>query len=105
MGEVADFLYKLTPLILGFAALLIAPAADRLKLRRQPPGAPSAEVQVIQGQPVDLTGDRVRALENDILQERELARLRELLIRNNIDYKEAPDGQQGNAGTGGGNAG
>lgn len=91
MGEVADFLYKLTPLILGVCALLIPSAAERLK-GRQPPATPTPPVDVIQGQTVDLTGDRVRALENDLRQEGEIARLQRLLIRNGIDYEEGAEG-------------
>lgn len=81
MGEVSDFLYKITPLALGVLAFFIAPAAERLKKSKK-------EVDVVQGQTVDLTDYRIQALENDLLQEREIARLQNLLIKNGIDYEE-----------------
>lgn len=95
MGEVADFLYKITPLILGFCAFFIAPAAERLKRT-------SRDVDVVQGQTVDLSAgdERVRALENDLLQEREIARLQRLLIKNNIDYEEKDNDDNGNPAAG-----
>lgn len=81
MGEVADFLYKITPLALGVLAFFIAPAAERLKKSKK------QDVEVIQGQTVDLTDYRIKALEQDIEQEREIARLQNLLIKNGIDYE------------------
>lgn len=91
MGEVADFLYKITPLALGVCAFFIAPAAERLKRK--------TNVNVVQGQPVDpvdLTGDKIKALENDIVQEREIARLQLLLTKHGIDYTEPKEDDHGN---------
>lgn len=78
MVEVADFLFKITPLVLGVSAFFIAPAAERLKR--------SKSMDVVQGQTVDLTGAQIRALENDILQEREISRLQLLLTKHGINY-------------------
>lgn len=85
MTEVADFLYKITPLVLGVCAFFIAPAAERLKRSNR-------SVDVVQGQTVDL---RILSLENDILQEREIARLQTLLAKNGIDYEKKEDGHGG----------
>lgn len=82
MGEVADFLYKITPLALGVLAYFIVPAAERLKRKSH------KEVEVVQGQTVDLTDYRIKALEQDIVQEREIARLQRLLTKHGIDYDE-----------------
>lgn len=87
MVEVADFLFKITPLVLGVSAFFIAPAAERIKR--------SKTVDVIQGQTVDLSGDKIRALENDILQEREINRLQILLTKNGIDYDETKEDDHG----------
>ena len=96
MGEVADFLYKCTPLILGVCAFFIAPAAERLKRNS------NRSVDAVQGQTVDLTDYRVQALENDLRQEREIARLQALLIRAGIDYEEKTDDNNGNPAAGAG---
>lgn len=88
MGEVADFLYKCTPLLLGVLAFFIAPAAERLKKNKR-------DVDVVQGQPVNLTDYRVEALENDLLQEREIWRLKNLLTKHGIDYDETKDMNDG----------
>lgn len=86
MGEVADFLYKITPLALGVLAFFIAPAAERLKKSKK-------GVDVVQGQTVDLTDYRIHALENDLVQEREIARLQRLCIQHGIDYTEPNKGE------------
>lgn len=87
MVEVADFLFKITPLVLGVSAFFIAPAAERLKR--------SKTVDVVQGQTVDLTGDKIRALEQDILQEREISRLQLLLTKHGINYDNTKEDGHG----------
>lgn len=87
MVEVADFLFKITPLVLGVSAFFIAPAAERLKR--------SKSMDVVQGQTVDLAGDRIRALENDILQEREINRLQILLTKHGIKYDDTKEDDHG----------
>lgn len=86
--EVADFLFKITPLALGVSAFFVAPAAERLKRSK-------TTVDVVQGQTVDLTGDKIRALEQDILQEREISRLQILLTKHGIDYTETKEDGHG----------
>lgn len=87
MVEVADFLFKITPLVLGVSAFFIAPAAERLKR--------SKSVDVVQGQTVDLTGDKIRALEQDLLQEREISRLQLLLTKHGINYEVTKEDDHG----------
>jgi len=85
MGEVADFLFKVTPLVLGVCAFFIAPAAERLKKANK-------DVEVVQGQTVDLTDVRVQALQQDLEQQEEIYRLKTLLIRNGIDPERKDNG-------------
>lgn len=76
MVEFGDFLYKISPLILGALAFFVLPATERVKLKKQAP------LEVTKGKVVSFD-DR----EDDRAQEREISRLRILCAEHGIEWR------------------